>query len=285
MALYQAKLSGAGAYRFFTEAMDAEIRTRVNLGAELRAAIGSDQLFLLFQPEVDLASGRIVGAEALVRWRHPTRGVVGPDVFIPLAEQMGLISSLGRWVLWTAARQAKAWVDAGVVGMRMGVNVSALQFGTPAVLEADIAAVLAATGLPPNLLELELTETAVMTAFEGGDILMRLHRSGVRIAVDDFGTGYSSLDYLRRFPASRIKIAQTFVGHLDSRAGDAAIVKATIGLARELGMATIAEGVETQAQFDLLKAWGCAEGQGYLFDRPLTASQAADRLRQGAYAP
>jgi diguanylate cyclase (GGDEF)-like protein/PAS domain S-box-containing protein len=283
MALYQAKIVGAGAYRFFTEAMDAEVRTRVTLASELRVAIDADQLFLLFQPQVDLSSGRIVGAEALVRWRHPRRGVIGPDVFIPVAEQMGLISSLGRWVLWAAARQARAWADAGLAGMRMGVNVSALQFRTPAALEADIAAILAETRLPPDLLELELTESALMTASEGGDILMRLHRSGVRIAIDDFGTGYSSLDYLRRFPAGRIKIAQTFVSHLGSRGGDAAIVKATIGLARELGMTTIAEGVETRSQFDMLKSWGCAEGQGYFFDRPLDVAEAADRLRRGVY--
>jgi EAL domain-containing protein (putative c-di-GMP-specific phosphodiesterase class I) len=167
--------------------------------------------------------------------------------------------------------------------MRMGVNVSALQFKTPAALEADITAVLAETGLPPALLELELTETALMTASEAGDMLMRLHESGVRIAIDDFGTGYSSLDYLRRFPAGRIKIAQTFVRHLGSRSGDAAIVKAIIGLARELGMTAIAEGVETQAQFEMLRDWGCTDAQGYLFDRPLSVHDATRRLRTGRY--
>jgi diguanylate cyclase (GGDEF)-like protein/PAS domain S-box-containing protein len=283
MALYQAKSAGAATYRFFTEAMDSEVRTRVTLAGELREAIEAGQLMLLYQPEVEFATGRIVGAEALVRWRHPRRGLLGPDVFIPVAEQMGLIGALGRWVLWTAARQARAWADAGLAGIRMGVNVSALQFKTPAALEADIAAVLAETGLPPELLELELTETALMTASEGGDILMRLQQSGVRIAIDDFGTGYSSLDYLRKFPASRIKIAQTFVRHLGSRAGDAAIVKATIGLARELGMTAIAEGVETQAQFEMLRDWGCTEAQGYLFDKPLSVHDATRRLRVGGY--
>jgi diguanylate cyclase (GGDEF)-like protein/PAS domain S-box-containing protein len=284
MALYQAKAAGAGTYRFFTEVMDTEVRTRVTLGAELRDAIASGQLFLVYQPEVELTTGRIIGAEALVRWRHPRRGVLGPDLFIPVAEQMGLIGALGRWVLWTAARQARAWADTGLAGIRMGVNVSALQFKAPAALEADIAAVLAETGLSPALLELELTETALMTASEGGDILMRLHQSGVRIAIDDFGTGYSSLDYLRRFPAGRIKIAQTFVRHLGARAGEAAIVKATIGLARELGMTVIAEGVETRNQLEMLKAWGCGEGQGYIFDRPLGVEAATARLRAGRYA-
>jgi diguanylate cyclase (GGDEF)-like protein/PAS domain S-box-containing protein len=283
MALYQAKAAGAGTYRFFTEAMDTEVRTRVTVGAELREAIETGQLFLLYQPEVELATGRIIGTEALVRWRHPRRGVLGPDVFVPVAEQTGLIGALGRWVLWTAARQAQAWADAGISGVRMGVNVSALQFKTPAALEADISAVLSATRLPPELLELELTETALMTASGGGDILKRLHQSGVRIAIDDFGTGYSSLDYLRRFPAGRIKIAQTFVRHLGSHAGDAAIVKAIIGLARELGMSVIAEGVETPAQFELLRGWGCSEAQGYLFDRPLNVQDATRRLNQGGY--
>jgi diguanylate cyclase (GGDEF)-like protein/PAS domain S-box-containing protein len=283
MALYQAKSAGAATYRFFTDAMDSEVRTRVTLAGELREGIEAGQLMLLYQPEVDIATGRVIGAEALVRWRHPRRGLLGPDVFVPVAEQMGLIGALGRWVLWTAARQARSWADAGLAGIRMGVNVSALQFKTPAALEADIAAVLAETGLPPALLELELTETALMTASEGGDILMRLHQSGVRIAIDDFGTGYSSLDYLRRFPAGRIKIAQTFVRHLGSRAGDAAIVKATIGLARELGMTAIAEGVETLPQFGMLRDWGCTEAQGYLFDRPLSVHDATRRLRLGRY--
>ncbi|MBV8683447.1 MAG: EAL domain-containing protein [Caulobacteraceae bacterium] len=284
MALYQAKSAGAATYRFFTEAMDSEVRTRVTLAAELREAIEAGQLMLLYQPEVEIATGRVVGAEALVRWRHPRRGLLGPDVFVPVAEQMGLIGALGRWVLWTAARQARSWADTGLAGIRMGVNVSALQFKTPAALEADIAAVLAETGLPPALLELELTETALMTASEGGDLLMRLHQSGVRIAIDDFGTGYSSLEYLRRFPASRIKIAQTFVRHLGDQAGDAAIVKATIGLARELGMTAIAEGVETRAQFEMLRDWGCTEAQGYLFDRPLSVHDATRRLRAGGYS-
>jgi diguanylate cyclase (GGDEF)-like protein/PAS domain S-box-containing protein len=283
LALYQAKSAGAGSYRFFTEAMDSEVRTRVTLATELREAIEAGQLFLVYQPEVDLDSGHIVGAEALVRWRHPRRGILGPELFVPIAEQMGLIGALGRWVLRTAARQAARWSDGGLGGVRMGVNVSALQLKAPAALEADIAATLAETGLAPSLLELELTETALMTASEGGDILTRLNQAGVKIAIDDFGTGYSSLDYLRRFPAGRIKIAQTFVRHIGDSPGDRAIVRATIGLAREMGMTAIAEGIETPAQLDALKAWGCAEGQGFLFDRPLSADDATRRLAAGGY--
>ena len=284
MALIQAKKEGAGSHRFFSEAMDIEVRTRVTLASELRQAIETDQLFLVYQPAVALATGTVVGVEALVRWRHPKHGVLGPDLFIPVAEQMGLIGGLGRWVLREATRQMRAWDDQGLPNIRMGVNVSALQFKTPEVLEADIESALVDSGLPPWRLELELTESALMTAAEGGDVLARLHRMGVRIAIDDFGTGYSSLDYLRRLPAHRIKIAQSFVRHLDSSPGDAAIVKATIGLAHDLGMTVIAEGVETNAQLRRLVDWGCGECQGYYFDKPMSPEEAVGRLRLGGYA-
>jgi diguanylate cyclase (GGDEF)-like protein/PAS domain S-box-containing protein len=283
MALYQAKSGGAGSYRFFTDTMQTDVRTRVTLAAELREAIESGQLFLVYQPAVAVTTGAIVGMEALVRWRHPRHGVLGPDLFIPVAERMGLIRSLGRWVLHEASRQLRVWDDQGLPKIRMGVNVSALQFKSQEVLQADIEAALDAAGLPPWRLELELTESALIAATEAGDILGRLQNTGVRIAIDDFGTGYSSLDYLRRLPAHRIKIAQTFVRHLDSSPGDAAIVKATIGLARDLGMSVIAEGVETQAQLQRLLDWGCGEAQGYYFDKALTVEEAADRLGRGGY--
>ena len=284
MALYQAKAEGAGTYRFFSDAMQTDVRTRVTLAAELRDALETGQLFLVYQPAVVLATGAIVGMEALVRWRHPRRGVLCPDLFIPVAERMGLIRSLGRWVLHEAAQQLRVWDDQGLPKIRMGVNVSALQFKSQDVLRADIEAALDAAGLPPWRLELELTESALIAASEAGDILSRLRQAGVRIAIDDFGTGYSSLDYLRRLPAHRIKIAQTFVRHLDSSPGDSAIVKATIGLARDLGMSVIAEGVETEAQLQRLIDWGCGEAQGYYFDKPLAAEEAADRLKRGCYA-
>ena len=269
LSLYRAKTAGGAGYRFFTRAMDTEARTRVSLAAELHEAIAADQLFLLYQPQISLETGEMIGVEALARWRHPRRGVLGPDLFIPVAEHMGLMVRLGNWVLWTACRQARAWIDAGLVPGRMCVNLSAVQFKAPLALEADIAAVLAETGLPADRLELELTETVLMNATrEDGDVLKRLHRSGVAISIDDFGTGYSSLDYLRRFPVTRIKIAQTFVQHMESSPGDAAIVKATLGLARDLGIAAIAEGVETPAQLGALRSWGCGEVQGYLFGRP-----------------
>ena len=270
VALYRAKSEGRGAYRFFTDAMDRAVRTRVTLGAELRNALGTDQLFLMYQPQVAVESGKIIGLEALVRWRHPERGLVGPNVFIPVAESTGIIVPLGQWVLMTACRQAKAWLDAGTAAVRVAVNVSGLQFKTPLELEGNIAAALLETGLPPRLLEIELTESVLMdVSLEHSEALARLRDSGVTIAIDDFGTGYSSLGYLRRFPVDRIKIAQEFVKDLTTMPGQAAIAKATIGLAHDLGIAVIAEGVETRDQLEALRGWGCQEIQGYYFAKPL----------------
>lgn len=289
VALYRAKSEQRGSYSFFTKEMDIEVQSRVKLGSELRIAIDSDQLFLLYQPQVDINDGQIDGVEALVRWRHPERGVLGPDLFIPVAEQIGVIGKLGHWVLWEACRQAKRWLDAGIPPVRMAVNVSALQFKAPLALEEDIAKVLRVTGLPPRLLELELTESVLMDITrEHLDVLQRLRNSGITTAIDDFGTGYSSLDYLRRFPSTRIKIAQNFVKNLHTSADSAAIVRATISLAHELGIDVIAEGIETTEQAELLKSWGCGEVQGFLYSAPLTAQQATRVLRKGelvAHAP
>ena len=286
VALYRAKSEGRGDYRFFTDAMDAEVRTRVALDAELREAIAAHQLFLLYQPQVEIESGRIVGLEALVRWRHPRRGIVAPGEFIQAAEKSGLIVPLGRWVLREACRQFKVWMDEGIAPDVIAVNVSALQFKTPLELERDIAAALATSDLPPQRLELELTETVLMDASrEHGDVLQRLRDQGVKIAIDDFGTGYSSLDYLRHFPVDRIKIAQEFVVDLGTTPGNTAIVKAALGLARELGLGVIAEGVETQQQLSLLKDWGCLEVQGYYFAKPLPAEEISLLLRRGTISP
>jgi diguanylate cyclase (GGDEF)-like protein len=282
LALYRAKSEGGGGYRFFTSAMDKEAHTRVTLGAELRVAIDSGQLFLLYQPQVEIASGRITGLEVVLQWRHPTRGILGPECFIPIAEQMGIIAKLGHWVLLEACRQGKAWLDAGIPPIRLSVNVSALQFRAPVALETDIAAALVQTGFPGRLLELELTEGVLKDArAEHGEFLQRLRLIGVTVAIDDFGTAHSSLEYLRRFPGNRIKIARNFVTNLYTP-GDAAIVRATIGLARELEIDVIAEGVETQEQCDLLKQWGCGEVQGFHFDKPLPAEEAEGLLRAGA---
>jgi diguanylate cyclase (GGDEF)-like protein/PAS domain S-box-containing protein len=285
MALYRAKAEGRGTYRFFTEAMDIEVRTRVSLGNDLGAAIGSNELFLEYQPQVEAASGRIVGVEALVRWRHPQRGIVPPTDFIPLAERNGLIVALGHWVLREACRQSKAWRDAGIPPVVMAVNVSSLQFKSPLVLESDIQQALAEFGLPPEMLELELTETALMDAsLHHNDVLSRLRTLGVRLAIDDFGTGYSSLDYLRRFPFDRLKIAQNFIFDLGVAPGNAVIVRAAIGLARELGMAVLAEGVETEGQLKLLQKWGCPDVQGFYFSPPLGPENIEPLLRSGRIA-
>jgi diguanylate cyclase (GGDEF)-like protein len=286
VALYRAKSEGRDGFRFFTDAMDTEVRTRVALGMELREAIDSDQLFLFYQPQVSIETGRINGLEALVRWRHPERGVLGPDSFIPIAEKIGVIAKLGHWVLWAACRQAKAWLAAGITPVRIAVNLSALEFKTPLAVEKDIIAALEATGLPPRLLELELTETALMEASrEHGEVLARLRQLGITIAIDDFGTGYSSLDYLSRFPVDRIKIAQNFVRNLETTPRNAAIVKATLGLAHELSITVLAEGVETKKQLELLKGWGCGEAQGFYFAKPLAEKQVTAMLRSSRILP
>ena len=286
VALYRAKAEGRGAYRFFTDAMDAEVRTRVVVAAELRTAIATAQLFLMYQPQVDLATGRIVGLEALVRWHHPTRGVVRPAFFIQIAERSGLIVPLGRWVMRQACEQTKEWLNAGIALPLIAVNLSALQFKTPLELEKTISTILEETGLSPNQLELELTESALMEASrEHNDVLVRLREKGLRIAIDDFGTGYSSLDYLRRFRVDRIKIAQSFIADLGVASGSAPIVRAALGLARELGIEVVVEGVETAVQLELLKAWGSRVVQGYHFSKPLAAADATALLKIGRITP
>jgi diguanylate cyclase (GGDEF)-like protein len=281
-ALYRAKAEGRGTYRFFTPAMDRDVHRRIELAAELRAGIAAGQLFLLYQPQVDAATGRILGVEALVRWRHPARGVLAPEQFIAIAESAGLIGALGRFVLAAACRQGRAWADAGLPATRIGVNISALQFKSNEALEADIVAALAASGLPPALLELELPETVLMETSRRHDgVIARLRALGVGLAISDFGTGHSSFEYLRRCSFNHIKIARSFTEHLETEAGDAAVVRGIIGLARELNISVIAEGVASQAQLDLLMAWGCTRIQGFHISRPRPPEAIAALLRTG----
>jgi diguanylate cyclase (GGDEF)-like protein len=285
IALYRAKSEGRGTYRFFTDAMDAEVRTQFILGAELRHAIGSDQLFLVYQPQVDAYTGRIVGVEALVRWLHPTRGVVLPGQFIPAAEKSGLIVGVGRWVMRESCLQMKEWLSAGIAPPLIAVNLSALQFNAQSELEKDIEAILAETGVPPQKMELELTETVLMDASrKHSNVLLRLRKAGFRIAIDDFGTGYSSLDYLRRFPVDRIKIAQQFMMDLTEESGNA-IVRAAIALAHELKIDVIVEGVETAKQLQRAKSCGGREVQGYYFSKPVRAEEMTVLLRKGTILP
>jgi len=283
VALYQAKSEGRGRYRFFTDAMEREVRTRVTLGEELRAAIPGGQLFLLYEPQVAIEPGRITGLEALLRWRHPRLGVLTPDVFIPVAEATGIIVAVGQWVLLEACRQVRSWIDDGIAVVPVAVSVWRPQFKTPLELERNVMGALAAAGVPSNLLEIELNESVLGdTSLEQSQALARLRDSGVSIAIDDFGTGFSSLGYLRRFPVDRIKIAQDFVRDLDSGPEPAAIAKATIGLARDLGITVIAEGVERRDQVEALRGWGCEEIQGPYFSKPLSLDEVARTLRAGA---
>jgi diguanylate cyclase (GGDEF)-like protein/PAS domain S-box-containing protein len=282
VALYRAKAEGRGTFRFFTAEMDRDVRSRVNLGTELREALGADEFVLLYQPQVEASTGALTGVEALIRWNHPTRGLLAPETFIEAAEANGAITQLGHFVLWTACRQAAAWTAAGHVLPRLSFNVSALQFKTAATLEAEILAALAETGLPPEMLELELTESALIsTSQENNNVLRRLKALGIKLAIDDFGTGYSSLEYLRSFPADHIKIAQGFTRNVATEAGDASIVRAIISLAGELNIATIAEGIETRAQLDLIISWGCTQMQGFYYSRPVPPETIATILASG----
>jgi diguanylate cyclase (GGDEF)-like protein len=286
MALYRAKAEGRHTYRFFADSMDAEVRSRVDLGLQLRRAIGTEQVFIEYQPQVRMEDGRIVGLEALARWRHPARGLLLPEEFIPAAEHSGQIVALGQWTLREACRQAKAWMDAGLDLPVMCVNISTVQFKSPKEVEKLIRSTLAETALPPARLEIELTETAVMDAARGHKrAFRRIREIGARMAIDDFGTGYFSLSYLRQSPVDRIKIAQDLVYVMMQDEAAAAVIQATIGLAQVLKIGVIAEGVETAEQAARLAQWGCLEAQGYLFSMPVSASAVPGLLRRAKLAP
>jgi diguanylate cyclase (GGDEF)-like protein/PAS domain S-box-containing protein len=286
VALYRAKRDGGGTYRFYTQSLDAEVRERVALDTEISAGILAEQFFLVYQPQVDLDTGRIAGIEALLRWQHPLRGTLGPGAFVHAAERSGAIVALGRFVYGEACRQMRRWEDAGIAPPLIGVNVSVIQFKAAIAFEDGLAVTLAESGLAPARLELELTESVLMGAsIEHNDALLRLRRSGLRIAIDDFGTGYSSLDDLRRFHVDRIKIPQNFIADLCTDPGVGAIVRATLGLARELAIDVVVEGVETAEQLALLRAWGCRCVQGFYFSRPLGVDDATALLRAGRVEP
>jgi diguanylate cyclase (GGDEF)-like protein len=268
LALYQAKGEGGGTYRFFESEMNARAQARHQLEADLRRAIGHGEFELYFQPLFDLETNRIGSFEALIRWNHPSRGLVAPDEFIPLAEETGLIVPIGAWVIQEACRQAAKWPDE----VRVAVNVSSVQFRKPGLANVLIQA-LAASGLDPKRLEVEITESIFL---ESSDaliaVLHSLRAMGIRIALDDFGTGYSSLSYLQSFPFDKIKIDRSFIQQLLSRAGSTAIVRAITDLARALGMETTAEGVENPEQLAELRLHGCSSVQGYLFSKPVTGA-------------
>jgi diguanylate cyclase (GGDEF)-like protein/PAS domain S-box-containing protein len=286
LALYDAKDSGRNKYVFHTEALDLAVRERVTMVEELRAALDRGEFEVYYQPQVELPSRQIVGVEALLRWNHPSRGLLTPGHFIAIAEKSGMISPIGQWVLAEVRRQLRIWNNEGIGPPITGVNLSAAQLISPSDFLRDFMRGLSADGLDPDRLELELTESLLMDTNHGhGDMVNQLRALGVRIAIDDFGTGYSSLEYLLLYPVSRIKIAQQFVSGLPGDPGSAAIVRATIGLAREFGIEIIAEGVETAAQLEFLVGAGCPRIQGFYFSRPVPAEQTSQMLREGVLAP
>jgi EAL domain-containing protein (putative c-di-GMP-specific phosphodiesterase class I) len=266
--------------------MSASSRDRLELELDLRRAIEGDELRVHYQPLVDLGSGRTIGHEALVRWEHPSRGLLPPLAFIPLAEETGLILPIGDVVLARACRQARAWQLDGAGGRHLvvSVNLSARQFARPD-LAARVAAVLAETGLPASSLELEITESVAMSDAEATGVTLRaLHELGVRLVLDDFGTGYSSLAYLSQLPLDVIKVDRSFVVSMGESAANLGIIRAVVGLAQGLGIVVTAEGIETAEQLQLLRELGCDRGQGFLFSRPLTAAAAAEALLVGRAA-
>src|SRR4051812_5110980 len=268
LAMYAAKAAGRRTHRFFEPDMDAQVRARRILEIDLRQAIADGGLEVYYQPCLDLQDNRITGCEALVRWRHPQRGMISPADFIPIAEETGLINQLGEWVLTTACTEAAKWPH----NIRLAVNVSPVQFKS-GTLALKVIAALAASGLPASRLELEITEAVLIRDDDAAlAVLHQLRDIGVRIALDDFGTGYSSLSYLQRFPFDKIKIDRCFVADLASPEGSSSIVEAVVNIAADRHMTTTAEGVETEAQREALRALGCSEMQGFLFSAPKPAA-------------
>ena len=282
LALYRAKDSGRHCFRFHSGELDQQMQSRLILAEDLRGGIERGELELYYQPQVEIASGRIQGLEALVRWNSPKRGLVEPSSFIPIAESSALIQRLGSWVFNAACTQLKQWEDEGIAPQTLAVNVSGMQIKRADELVRDITDSLERWKIAPSRMELELTETVLMEATQKyGDAIERLQAVGLHIAIDDFGTGYSSLKYLTIFPVRKLKIAQELIFHVTENLRNAAVVKAAIRLAHELGIAVIAEGVETEAQAKFLTDAGCDQAQGYLFSRPVDARTATQLLRYG----
>jgi diguanylate cyclase (GGDEF)-like protein len=285
IAMYKAKELGKNNYQFYTESMNTESLERLTLESSLRRALENDEFVLHYQAKRDLQTGLVTGVEALLRWQHPDLGTVAPMKFIPIAEQSGLIASIGRWVLRTACAQNVAWLAEGLPGLSMAVNLSNLQFFDSHLL-GDISAVLASTGMDPRLLELEITESMLMQdAGRTLRILTGLKEIGVRIAVDDFGLGYTTLTSLQQFPLDTIKIDRAFIRDVDRIAEDGALTDAIIAMGRSLSLTVVAQGVETQAQVDFLREHACDELQGFYFNRPVAAQAFGDVLRAQAATP
>ncbi|MBU1776826.1 MAG: EAL domain-containing protein, partial [Gammaproteobacteria bacterium] len=280
-AMYRVKQDSHNNFRFFAQEMQAHSARTLLLSNALRHALSRNQLQLYFQPQIALLDNSVVGAEALLRWMHPELGTISPDEFIPIAEESGQIVQIGEWVLRTAVRQQKDWLDRGLPPMVMAVNLSATQF-RQANLPEMVSGILDEAGLPHQYLELELTEAVAMDDPHSAVAMMdKLHERGIRMSIDDFGTGYSSLSYLKRFKVYKLKIDQSFVRDIIDDPEDKAIVTAIINMANGLGMQTIAEGVENAGQLEFLRAHGCDEVQGYYFSKPILADQFERYLKEG----
>ncbi|WP_310491769.1 EAL domain-containing protein [Dechloromonas sp.] len=272
-AMYHAKANGRNNYQFFTAEMNTLAVRRLFIEGNLRRALKQGEFELYYQPKIDLASGLMIGSEALIRWQDPEYGLIYPNQFVPIAEESGLIVPIGSWVMREACRQVCAWQDSGLLAVPVSVNISAVEFRHKNFLEG-VATILKETGMLPSFLELELTESILMhDAKASASVLESLKAMGMQLAIDDFGTGYSSLSYLKRFPINTLKIDQSFVQDIDIDVDDASIVKAMIGMGKSLKQRVIAEGVETEAQLAFLRKLQCDEGQGFLFGHPLPADQ------------
>jgi diguanylate cyclase (GGDEF)-like protein len=272
-ALHQAKSEGRNAAVFYSREMNQATYEILRLEAELRSAIDEGQLVTFYQPKIRLDDGAPIGAEALVRWQHPSRGLIAPAEFIPIAERSGLINDIGKWVLGDVCRQLARWRDRGLSPLPVAVNLAARHFRSPE-LPALVSTLLDTHQLPTEMLELELTETTLLVAgLQVQANLAELRRLGVSLAIDDFGTGYSSLSYLKRMPINVLKIDQSFVRDLESGTDDQALVTSIIALGHSLGLKLVAEGVETDRQAEILRRQGCDFGQGYLFGRPVPADE------------
>ncbi|WP_213807752.1 EAL domain-containing protein [Granulicella sp. dw_53] len=282
-AMYQAKDNGRQTYRFFKPDMNVRAVERQSIEESLRRALQGQEFALHYQPKVNLRTGEITGAEALIRWTHPIRGPLSPDRFIPIAEDCGLILPIGRWVLREACRQTKAWADAGLPVITIAVNISAIEFRDENFLDG-VFNILKETGLDPKLLELELTESVLMKGADSTEMALKtLRKRGIQLAVDDFGTGYSSLSYLRKFSIDALKIDQSFMTQITATPEETTIVTAMISMGRSLKLRIVAEGVETQEQAAFLQAHQCDEAQGYYFSRPLPPERFATLLEARSF--
>jgi EAL domain-containing protein (putative c-di-GMP-specific phosphodiesterase class I) len=282
--MYLAKERGKNNIQFYTAELADLAARQFAMESELRLALARGELFLHYQPKTDIASGRMRSVEALVRWAHPQRGLVMPGDFIALAEERGLIVPIGQWVMQAACRQMRDWRSAGLAVPSVAVNLSARQFASDTLVE-DLLDALTLYGIAASEFEVELTESVLMADPErASEVLERIHAMGVRISIDDFGTGYSSLSYLKRIPAQTVKIDRSFIRGLPEDKDDAAITQAVIAVAHSLGLGVVAEGVETEAQLQMLRQMGCDQVQGYLLGRPMSAADLALRLDRGNLA-